>query len=121
MLVDPPAHDAGCLEAELESGVMHHHHPSLVPIASCFLLLYYFHSTFKSDRTCHDGRRNRPDQFNAVQLPEDGRKAKGKAGGLADLTNKEQTTHTLQIHNLYRDRLRQFTDGGQYRKQGLLG
>jgi alpha-mannosidase len=25
-----------------------------------------------------------------------------------------------QIHNLYTDRLRQFTDNGQYRNQGLL-
>lgn len=26
-----------------------------------------------------------------------------------------------QIHRIYQDRLRQFTDGGQYREQGILG
>lgn len=26
----------------------------------------------------------------------------------------------LQIHSIYQDRLKQFTDGGQYRGQGLL-
>lgn len=26
-----------------------------------------------------------------------------------------------QIHNIYVDRLRQFTDGGQYKEQGLMG
>jgi alpha-mannosidase len=26
-----------------------------------------------------------------------------------------------QINHIYKDRLRQFTDGGQYREQGILG
>jgi alpha-mannosidase len=26
-----------------------------------------------------------------------------------------------QIHHIYQDRLRQFTDGGQYREQGIIG
>lgn len=26
-----------------------------------------------------------------------------------------------QIHKIYQDRLRQFTDNGQYREQGLMG
>jgi alpha-mannosidase len=26
-----------------------------------------------------------------------------------------------QIHRIYQDRLRQFTDGGQYREQGIVG
>jgi alpha-mannosidase len=26
-----------------------------------------------------------------------------------------------QIHRIYQDRLRQFTDDGQYREQGLIG
>ena len=39
--------------------------------------------------------------------------------------SKDYPTHApgpvgKQIHSIYQSRLRQFTDGGQYREQGLL-